>query len=65
MGCTRCPINKEKAYAMQKRYQTDAQVDAALHEHWNRLLSTYTVKSGDEKLDRISQICCLNGALIS
>ena len=49
-------INKEKAYAMQKRYQTDAQVDAALaalHEHWNRLLSTYTVKSGDEKLDRI------------
>ena len=52
-------INKEKAYAMQKRYQTDAQVDAALaalHEHWNRLLSTYTVKSSDEKLDRMVNI---------
>ena len=52
-------INKKKAYAMQKRYQTDAQVDAALaalHEHWNRLLSTYTVKSGDEKLDRMVNI---------
>ena len=52
-------INKEKAYTMQKRYQTDAQVDAALavlHEHWNRLLSTYTVKSSDEKLDRMVNI---------
>ena len=46
-------------YAMQKRYQTDAQVDAAfaaLHEHWNRLLSTCTVKSSDEKLDRMVNI---------
>ena len=52
-------INKNKAYAMQARYKTDAQVDAALavlHEHWNRLLSTYTVKSGDEKLDRMVNI---------
>ena len=52
-------INKKKAYAMQERYKTDAQVDAALaalHEHWNKLLSTYTVKSGDEKLDRMVNI---------
>ncbi len=52
-------INKKKAYAMQERYKTDAQVDAALavlHEHWNKLLSTYTVKSSDEKLDRMVNI---------
>ncbi len=52
-------INKKKAYAMQERYKTDAQVDAALavlHERWNKLLSTYTVKSSDEKLDRMVNI---------
>lgn len=52
-------IHKEKAYAMQKRYATDAQVDDALHdlhEYWNALLSTYKVKSGDEKLDRMVNI---------
>ena len=29
---------------------------AALHDHWNRLLSTYSVKSSDEKLDRMVNI---------
>ena len=47
-------INKTRAQAMAARYATDAQVDAALarlHDHWNNLLSTYSVKSSDEKLD--------------
>ena len=49
-------INKTRAQAMAARYATDAQVDAALarlHDHWNNLLSTYSVKSSDEKLDRM------------
>ena len=49
-------INKTRAQAMAARYATDAQVDAAvarLHDHWTNLLSTYSVKSSDEKLDRM------------
>ena len=52
-------INKTRAQAMAARYATDAQVDAALarlHDHWNNLLSTYSVKSSDEKLDRMVDI---------
>ena len=52
-------INKTRAKEMAARYATDAQVDAALaalHDHWNRLLSTYSVKSSNEKLDRMVNI---------
>ena len=38
---------------------TDTQVDEALaklHAHWNNLLSTYAVRSSDEKLDRMVNI---------
>ena len=52
-------INKTRAQAMAARYATDAQVDAALarlHDHWNNLLSTYAVRSSDEKLDRMVNI---------
>ena len=52
-------INKARAYAMMERYATDAQVDEALaklHAHWNSLLSTYAVRSSDEKLDRMVNI---------
>ena len=52
-------INKTRAQAMAARYATDAQADAALarlHDHWNNLLSTYSVKSSDEKLDRMVNI---------
>ena len=52
-------INKAPAQAMAARYATDAQVDAALaalHEHWNNLLSTYSIRSSDEKLDRMVNI---------
>ena len=52
-------INKTRAHALMNRYATDAQVDEALaklHTHWNNLLSTYSVKSSDEKLDRMVNI---------
>ena len=52
-------INKERAHAMIARYATDAQVDAArkaLADHWEALLSTYHLESGEEKLDRMVNI---------
>ncbi|NCC08102.1 MAG: glycosyl transferase [Clostridia bacterium] len=52
-------INKTLAHEMMSRYKTDAQIDAALgalHEYWSDLLSAYTIKSPDEKLDRMVNI---------
>ena len=52
-------INKERAHAMIARYATDAQVDSArkaLADHWEALLSTYHLESGEEKLDRMVNI---------
>ena len=52
-------INKTRAHELMARYATDAQVDEALaklHAHWNNLLSTYMVRSSDEKLDRMVNI---------
>ena len=52
-------INKTRAHELMARYATDAQVDTALarlHTHWNNLLSTYAVRSSDEKLDRMVNI---------
>ena len=52
-------INKAPADALLAKYQTDAQFDAAfaeLNEHWNSLLSRFTVQTGDEKLDRMVNI---------
>ena len=50
-------INKEKAYSMQKRYSTKEQVIEAfnaLKASWDNTLSNFTVKTGDEKLDRMA-----------
>ena len=50
-------INKEKAVALQKRFDTPEKVDAAfsaLKEFWDGLLSNFTLKTGDEKLDRMA-----------
>ena len=44
---------------MMERYATDAQVDAArtaLRTHWEQLLSTYHLESGEEKLNRMVNI---------
>ncbi len=52
-------INKKPAYAMLEKYQTDADVDkafAALNEYWHNLLSKYTVKSSNDKVDRMVNI---------
>jgi len=50
-------INKEKAIALQKRFETQAQVKAAFAElknFWDGLLSNFTLTTGDEKLDRMA-----------
>ena len=52
-------IKKENARAAIARFSTDAQVDAALtdlQEYWKNLLSTYTLESSDEKLNRMVNI---------
>ncbi len=50
-------INKEKALALQARFATTEQVNAAfadLKKYWDGLLSNFTLKTGDEKLDRMA-----------
>ena len=52
-------INKKPANELLAKYQTSAQVDAALdelHTYWDGLLSTYRVDTEDEKLNRLVNI---------
>lgn len=52
-------INKNKAKAAIAKFDTVQKVDAAfveLRKYWDNLLSTYNVRSGDEKLDRMVNI---------
>jgi cellobiose phosphorylase len=52
-------VNKAPARKLIERFSTPAQVAGAMQElraHWDRLLSTYTVKSNDERLDRMVNI---------
>ncbi len=52
-------INKKPAEAMLAKYQTDADVDRAfaeLNAYWNELLSKYTVKSSNDKVNRMVNI---------
>jgi cellobiose phosphorylase len=52
-------VNKAGAHALLGRFATAEQADAAfdaLRAHWTGLLSTYSVTSGDEKLDRMVNI---------
>jgi len=52
-------INKAPAEKMLEKFKTDEQVSEALEvleNHWNELLSRFTVKSADEKLDRMVNI---------
>ena len=52
-------INKAPARALLAKFKTDEQFDGELEklkEYWRRLLSTYSVKSDDEKLDRMVNI---------
>ncbi len=50
-------INKEKAYALQAKFATPAQVKTAFDElriFWDEILSHFTLKTNDEKLDRMA-----------
>ncbi len=52
-------INKEKAKAMIEAFSTSEKADKAfaeLKKYWTELLSTYEVKSADEKMDRMVNI---------
>ncbi|HKL79073.1 MAG TPA: glycosyl hydrolase family 65 protein [Mobilitalea sp.] len=52
-------INKKKAEAMIEAFATTEQVDRAfaeLADDWDQLLSKYTVKSADDKMDRMVNI---------
>jgi cellobiose phosphorylase len=52
-------INKRKAKETIERFNTADKVDAALadlRKYWDKLLSIYTIESGDEKLDRMVNI---------
>jgi len=52
-------LNKEKAKEMLAAFSTEAQFDAAMEElaaYWEALLSRFTVKSTEEKLDRMVNV---------
>lgn len=52
-------IAKERAHALLGRFATTEQTDAAfdaLRSYWSELLSGYSVRSGDEKLDRMVNV---------
>ena len=52
-------INKKRAEELIAAFSTSEQVTAALsklHNHWQGMLSTYAIESGDEKLNRMVNI---------
>ena len=52
-------INKEPARAMMARYADSPRFDSALSalkNHWEELLSHYSIRTGEEKLDRMVNI---------
>ena len=52
-------INKEKAHSLIERFSTVASLDAAFNElrqMWDELLSKFTIKSGDDRLNRMVNI---------
>ncbi len=52
-------INKAPAYALLKKFDTEKKFDAAmdtLRAYWDELLSTYQVRSGEERFDRMVNI---------
>jgi cellobiose phosphorylase len=52
-------VNRARAHELLGRFATAEQADAAfeaLRAHWTGLLSTYSVRSSDEKLDRMVNV---------
>ncbi|MGB8857902.1 MAG: hypothetical protein WCC60_01535 [Ilumatobacteraceae bacterium] len=52
-------VNKEPARRLLDRFRTSAQVDSAMADlstHWDGLLSRYTTRTGDPRVDRMVNI---------
>jgi cellobiose phosphorylase len=52
-------VNKAPALDLLTRFQSSAQVDSAmaeLRDHWDELLSTFTTRTGDPRVDRMVNI---------
>lgn len=52
-------INKKKAYALIAKFSNEYSVENALYElknYWDKLLSSYSVSTSDQKLDRMVNI---------
>ena len=52
-------INKEKAHLLIQQFNITEKVDAAfaeLNQYWDNLLNIFTIKSGNDKLDRMVNI---------
>ncbi len=56
-NCASHPVNKKKALEIQEKFDTKERVLAAfddLRKSWSEILSKFTLKTGDEKLDRMA-----------
>lgn len=56
-NCASHPVNKKKALEIQEKFDSKKKVLAAfddLEKSWSEILSKFTLKTGDEKLDRMA-----------
>ena len=56
-NCASHPVNKKKALEIQEKFDSKEKVLAAFDElkkSWSEILSKFTLKTGDEKLDRMA-----------
>ncbi len=61
-------VNKARARELLERFSTPEQVDAAmaeLRDYWTRLLSTYSVATGDARVDRMVNIWNPYGCMVT
>ncbi len=61
-------VNKERARQLLARFSNDAQVDAAmadLRQYWSGLLETYSVATGDPRVDRMVNVWNPYGCMVT
>jgi cellobiose phosphorylase len=61
-------VNKTRARALLERFQASSAVDAALGElrdYWSGMLSAYTVRSGDPRIDRMVNVWNPYGCMVT
>ena len=61
-------VNKTRARALLERFSTSEKVDEAmaeLREYWDGLLSKYTVRSGDPRVDRMVNVWNPYGCMVT